>query len=307
MTEATPLILVGIATFRRNALLERCLGSLMAMDLPDVKVRVAIMDNSPDRMAEAVHARWQARSVVPLDYLSEPRQGITEARNGLLEHALSVRATYLAFIDDDETADQGWLCGLYDTLLSSGADVVQGAVRYVPEGATDGEATRITRHPERATVKSVGAGNVLFRTRLYEASGLRFDRRFSLTGGEDYDFFLRCAQAGAVMVWTNTAVVSESVPVHRQSRGYRLRRLFRTRATGAYSDRLRIGGWVVFGHLWRAFMSLIRAGLSLLFLPLAAFGGRRHFQRRAMRTAEHFAKGMGRIVGLLGLNIRMYK
>lgn len=304
---APPLIVIGIATFRRNEMLERCLESLQAIALPEATIRIAIVDNSSNRMAERVCAKWGTQSAFPIDYLSETRQGISEARNALLEHALNANADLLAFIDDDETADPGWLRGLYQTMEAENADVVQGAVRYVPEGAKISNECRVTKRPERSRVKSVAAGNVMFKLSLCREADLRFDRRFSLTGGEDYDFFLRCALAGANMVWTNTAIVSEVVPPYRQTEAYRLKRLFRTRASGAFADRLRLGFRTVPRHLGKGLRGLLQGLGSLVLLPFSLALGVTVFRKRALRTAEHFYKGAGRLVGLLGHGLRMYR
>ena len=58
-----------------------------------------------------------------------------------------------------------------------------------------------TPRKKTGTVCETGAtGNVLFSTRILKESGFRFDERYALSGGEDYEFFRRVHQAGYLMV-----------------------------------------------------------------------------------------------------------
>src|SRR3954453_5478277 len=86
-------------------------------------LRVAVCTNrSPDAVAEALEA---LRAQVPAEALvviasgrqdpvfpSEPRPGLSHARNRALAWAAEVGADVLAFVDDDAVVDPGW----YDAL-----------------------------------------------------------------------------------------------------------------------------------------------------------------------------------------------
>ena len=91
-------ISVCVATYRRPAGLARLLESLQRQKLPDgVSVEIWVVDNDPDSPAIAPPG---------VGWLREPRRNIAHARNRAL---LEARGEWLAFIDDDETADEDWL------------------------------------------------------------------------------------------------------------------------------------------------------------------------------------------------------
>src|SRR3954464_11536071 len=88
-------------------------------------LRVAVCTNrSPDAALEALRDQVpaEALSVVVSGredpaHLSEPRPGLSHARNRALEWAAGAGADVLAFVDDDALVDPGWydaLCARWD-------------------------------------------------------------------------------------------------------------------------------------------------------------------------------------------------
>jgi GT2 family glycosyltransferase len=100
-----PPITVVVCTRGRSVELERCLTSLVKLAYP--RFSIVVVDNAPtsDRSKEVVQRfdRHQVRYVV------EPAPGLSRARN----RGLSVATTdVIAWIDDDEVADENWLAEL---------------------------------------------------------------------------------------------------------------------------------------------------------------------------------------------------
>ncbi|HRP75234.1 MAG TPA: glycosyltransferase family 2 protein [Rhodocyclaceae bacterium] len=304
-----PLVLVGVATFRRKDPLNDCLASLAVQaPHPHCRVVVVVADNNPDGMASEVVNAWQDRFPWPLHYVTEPRQGLAEVRNRIIAHALEIEADYVAFLDDDETADPDWLYHLHDVIATTEAHAVQGAVRYVPLECGGGTPPPFTtEHAELEAVKIPYTNNVIFSATLIRDWGLRFDERFSLTGGEDYDFFLRSHLRGGVHLWTNKALVSEPVPCARQQVSYRLRRVFRSAASKALSERLRIGKSIVVKRIRKSLRQILRGTVNVLLAPLSILMGCASFRSRLFVGCGRVAKGSGGLAGMLGWNIRMYK
>jgi GT2 family glycosyltransferase len=115
-----PPITVVVCTRERPAALATCLDSLLAQEYP--RMRVLVVDNAPtsDATARVVAAREG------VDYLCEPRPGLSRARNA----AVAARPSeILAWIDDDEVADRYWLAEVARALADHPeADVVSGVI-----------------------------------------------------------------------------------------------------------------------------------------------------------------------------------
>ncbi|MEV6305254.1 glycosyltransferase [Actinoplanes sp. NPDC051861] len=120
---AAPEITVVICTRERPGALARCLDSLLAQQYPNF--RVLVVDNAPATEATAEVVRSAARRA-PVEYLREPRAGLSFARNAAVAAA---PGEILAWIDDDETADPHWLAEVARALVDNpGADVVSGVI-----------------------------------------------------------------------------------------------------------------------------------------------------------------------------------
>ncbi|GAA0530098.1 hypothetical protein GCM10010172_08520 [Paractinoplanes ferrugineus] len=116
-----PHITVVVCTRERPGALARCLDSLLVQDYP--AFRVLVVDNAPDSSATAEVVRSAARRG-SVDYLLEPVQGLSFARNAAVRAA---PGEILAWIDDDEVADRHWLAEIARALDDHpAADVVSG-------------------------------------------------------------------------------------------------------------------------------------------------------------------------------------
>ena len=119
-----PTISVVVPTLRRASQLSVLLESLVLQSrAPDFEV--VVVDNDSAGSARLVAERFSHQ--LPLHNVIEPRPGLAFARNRLVAES---RGAFLAFIDDDERADAGWLRALHAAALASGADAVFGTTRY---------------------------------------------------------------------------------------------------------------------------------------------------------------------------------
>jgi glycosyltransferase involved in cell wall biosynthesis len=98
-----PLASVVICTRDRPESLERCLRAALTLEYPHYEI--IVVDNAPksDTTKRAVEKFSGVR------YVLEPEPGLSVARNTALRH---VKGDIVAFLDDDETADNYWLLEL---------------------------------------------------------------------------------------------------------------------------------------------------------------------------------------------------
>lgn len=220
-----PHITVVICTRERPGALARCLDSLLAQQYPGF--RILVVDNAPETGATAEVVRSAARRG-PVDYLVEPRAGLSFARNAAVRAA---PGQILAWIDDDEVADPHWLAEVARALDEHpDADVISGVI--VPaELETDAQLwfeqfgghskgrgfTPAVFSPETAHLQSplyplppFGTGaNMTFRPGVIERIGM-FDTALGAgtpaMGSEDTLAFTQVLLAGGKIVYQPTAV-----------------------------------------------------------------------------------------------------
>ncbi|GGN06910.1 glycosyltransferase involved in cell wall biosynthesis [Actinoplanes campanulatus] len=118
-----PDITVVVCTRERPGALARCLDSLLTQHY--MPARILVVDNAPVTDATAEVARSAARRG-PVDYLLEPKPGLSFARNTA---EAATRGEIVAWIDDDELADRYWLAEVARALVENPeADVVSGVI-----------------------------------------------------------------------------------------------------------------------------------------------------------------------------------
>lgn len=214
-------------------------------------VEVVVVDNDPEGSARGVVAEFATGHPFRVSYFGCIRVGVSAARNAAIDWASS--ASLLVFIDDDEWADDRWLCTLLSCPRQNPIGVVQGAVRtLIPEGGPDWAADaagpfRSRSVTEARLLRTAFAGNVLIDLARLRDEGFRFDDRFGRVGGEDTEFFARLSHAGWTIVAAPDAVVYEDVPLERQTLAWVWHRHFRSAATWVVVEReiLQSPGWRV--------------------------------------------------------------
>lgn len=309
--EAQPAVRVAVcvATYRRPVMLGRLLESLGAQRIGrrEVEVRVHVVDNDAAESARAVVEGFrEAGFPWPLRYEVEPDRNIALARNRGVRDALGEGADWVAFIDDDETADPAWLDELLEVAHRHGAEVVGGAIvprfeegtpDWVMRGGFFDEAALPTGSPLRMAY----TGNALIAAARLPTEDPPFDPAFGRSGGEDSHFFLRLREGGATMVRANEAVTEEWVPVTKATAGWIVRRAFRVGAATTACERSVLP--LHRGVLPRAAKGVVRLVEGLVRLPVGALAGPGP-RVAALRKVAH---GAGCLAGLFGLVYREYE
>ncbi len=299
-------VAVCIASFRRPDRLAVLLVSLARQRFSQVPApdwRVIVIDNDADGSARPA---CDAFTAVRLDYVREPRQGLSYARNAAIVAALDLDV--LAFIDDDEIASEQWLDSLLKVRADSGAEAVVGSVTYVlPETAPawvqrGGFFKSLPLLGDGTEALARGSHNLMLACDFLRRSGMRFDLRFNRAGGEDEFFFRTAIRAhGLRVAAAPAAVVEETVPANRVTLGWLLRRKFRYGNTLARCEVLHHAG--AGSLLVRAMKG---AGRMMMGVVIAAAGC---VTIRADRTASGLAMssfGLGMIAGLGGFTQESY-
>ncbi|RHZ93758.1 glycosyltransferase [Cereibacter sphaeroides] len=232
-------IAIGICTFRRPGI-AATLASLGALRWPEgMSGLVIVADNDETPSArETVHAAAKGLSL-PVCYLHAPARNISVARNAILEAAEARGIERLAFLDDDEMVEPGWIAALTEALARTGTEAVLGPVRAEHGAEAPAWMRESAIHDTRPTflsdgsIKSGYSCNVLMDLTAPALEGLRFDPARGRSGGEDTAFFEAMLRRGGRLGFAPDALVRETVPTDRARLGWLLRRRFRMGQTHA--------------------------------------------------------------------------
>ena len=234
-------ISICISTYKRITL-QQTLASLNELTCPpNYQIEICIVDNDAESSAEKIVSDFSSISQYTVLYIVEAQKGLTYARNSSVKLA---SGEWLAFIDDDETAEVDWICSLLNAAKTYNADAVLGRVitiypssspSWIVAGNLFGKPLPVT-----GTEMTTGStANALVRKESLPNTVEPFDLQYNLTGGEDSDLFHRMYLSGKKIITSREAVVSETVEVNRLNLSFLLKKARRIGATyqSIYIDR----------------------------------------------------------------------
>jgi hypothetical protein len=299
-------VTVAVPTYRRPDDL-RALLPMLVEQAREVEaggrhaVEVLVVDNDPAGGAATTVAEVPAPE---LRYVTEPTPGIAAVRNRALAEAAG--STLLAFLDDDERPQPGWLAALLDTWAATGAAAVAGVVVSEFAGELDpwiraGDFFVRRRRPTGTPLQVAACGNLLLDLDRVRALGLHFEPALGLGGGEDTLFSRALVRAGGRIVWCDESRAVDRVPVERMTRSWVLTRAWshgnaavltelRLAADAAARRRVRATG------LGRGLVRLAGGGVRWSWGRLT--GSDRH-EARGLRTLLRGAGMVGAVCGLV--------
>lgn len=294
-----------VCTYRRPVGLRRLLDAVARIRTERVeRLEIVIVDNDPDGSARATIDTIQGMPFA-MRYVHEPRRGISFARNRAVAEA-DAASDWIAFLDDDEAPEPGWLDELLRVQAEHAADVVAGPVlpRFeapAPRWMMRGRFHERARHATGAALPYADTCNVLVRASLFRAIPAPFAPSLALSGGEDTHFFLRVARAGHRIVWADDAVAWEWVPPSRVRLAWLLRRAFRCGNSWAVLERELDPGLRIRAR--RVLRGGGRIARGALLLPVALVRGR-HAVVDALRG---ICFGAGSLAGVAGYRYDEYR
>lgn len=220
-------VTICMCTYRRPAAFE-ALASFETLSDLSGDVRVVVIDNDDTDILRAQFEDFAKRYSYPLQYVHAPARNISIARNAALD---ATDTRWMAFIDDDETADPRWLATLLQCRDRGVAIIGQCIAVYGAE--LPSWAARCDFHSNRIRGDAANAytSNALLDMDFVRRHTLRFRVELGLTGGEDSVFFRQMKEAGGMIAYCPEAVVYEPVPPQRATMSWVRRRMYRAGQT----------------------------------------------------------------------------
>jgi hypothetical protein len=282
---------IVIPTQRRARGLEVAARSVFAQAGGDfAAMELVIVDNDQAPSAQALAAALAREAPLPVIYAHEGRPGVATARNAGLAAA---RGAFIAFLDDDEEAPEGWLAALMAAQKRYDADVVFGPVRARAPNAPSGLRDYFERFFSR---QGPAASGVIGH---YFGCGDRLVRNH--TGGEDDLLFGEMKRGGKRFAWASEAYVWEDPAPDRLTLAYTIPRAFAygqgppsACAIREPPDRLGVARWMVIGAMQ-----------SLVFGPVALLAWLARRPRRA-EALDRAARGLGKVLWWGPFKIHFY-
>ncbi len=297
---------IAIVTCLRPAGLARLLEALRHCRLPSPACTVLVVDNDPARGAEPLVTAAAAGYPLPLAYLHEPRPGVVFGRNAAIAHAPGAR---LAFIDDDEEPEAGWLVALAAAMDAGRAQAVSGPVRPIfakPMPAWFSEAFALCYVRPRADGSTVElmAGNLLLDRAFLARHGLRFPEALATHGAEDTALSALLLEAGGRLAWAANARVQEHISAERLTLAWLLARWYRYGMSDVRIELLRQAS--LRARLRALGRGALRVGGGALLLALALPRLALARPGPAVRRGYTIMRGLGMIAAGIGIRSEPY-
>lgn len=287
-------VTICICTYRRPVLLDRLLRH--AQDLrhgSGLVLDIVVVDNDDMPTAKEIVERHRSAGKLPILYLHEARKSISLARNLAVAAA---KGDYIAFIDDDEFPEPGWIEAHMQCLEDWPVDGVLGPVIPYFEDPPPSWILKgkLAERPRHATGTSIGqedmrTGNAVLRRSLFHEDRYPFALKWGITGGGDTDFFERMVKRGRKFVWCDEGRVFETIPPERLRVSYYLKRgLLRGYVNSRKAPAVSLD----------TAKSIAASLVYTAVLPFLPLFGMRVFFKMLVSDCDH----IGRLLGLLGIN-----
>lgn len=209
-----------ISTYNNAASLLRTLDSVAKQDYDKKEWECVIVNNnSTDDTAARVAAFIKEHSDLNIRLVEESQQGLSFARNrGIAES----KGRFVAFIDDDETINEGFVSAYIDVFHNHGAFVAAGALKVCYDSKRPKWMSHYTEkmianpfdlgNSVVTITKSVTptGGNMAFNRDVFNLYG-NFDtdlgrKGSELFGGEENDIFARIRDLGERVFYVPQAI-----------------------------------------------------------------------------------------------------
>ncbi|MBW3084568.1 hypothetical protein KEM60_00756 [Austwickia sp. TVS 96-490-7B] len=233
-----PDVVVGIPTYHRPEGLRRLLRSLR----PEIHGRAAVIIADNGCRTDTTAIADSELSSIPHLVIPVPQSGVSQARNALIDTAISrfPQWQWLMMLDDDGWVTPGWLDHLLKAGLTYNADLIGGVVdqrlsQHPSRIVRNSPAAEMSPFPTGLVPHLAGAQNIGIRRRIVDdLPAPWFDPKLGQIGSEDTDFFTRVSLHGGILAWSAEAVVVEPVPTARLSPKMLLKRAYHANTVNAH-------------------------------------------------------------------------
>jgi len=301
-------IAVCVITYGRPAGLIRLLESLekqVFIKCAEPDWKIVVVDNDSSALNRQYIENLALSFPTGISYGVEPTRGIASARNTAVQLAGDV--DYIAFVDDDEVAEDNWLDELLSIMDTYEVDVVCGPVlplfETTPESwIVKGRFFERNRHPTGTEIDYGRTGNVLISSKWFSPTEKPFSESLNLTGGEDTLFFRQIHGKGARFVWADDAIVQEFVPPQRANKEWLIRRSKRLGNTISLVENLEKRS--KFSRIIRIVKCAEHFAVGVvLIIPATIISGRVGL----VRSLCMINRAIGELLGITGRSYEIYK
>ena len=225
---------IVISTYNNAVSLIRTLQSVVGQDADKSLWECVVVNNaSTDDTTSRFAAFANEYKDINLRMVEEPQQGLSYARNRGIKES---KGSFIAFIDDDETINEGFVSAYLDASHNHGAFTAAGKVIACYETARPKWMSHYTEkmiaNPidlgnEVVTITSTvtpAGGNMAFNREIFALYG-GFDTSLgrkggTLLGGEENEFFSRIRNLGERVYYTPNAIVYHHIPERKLTPEY---------------------------------------------------------------------------------------
>jgi glycosyltransferase involved in cell wall biosynthesis len=243
-----PFVSVIIPTYNRAATLSITLESLVEQTYPKHKYEIVVVDNNSSDTTRRVVEQWQQKSLVPIKYLFEKRQGVHFARNVALGIS---KGEILYYTDDDMIADNNLLIEIvkpfaYDSRVAAVTGRVLPKWKQQPPdwvvNLCSNWLLSLHDRPERLIIAPYDCGvfschQALRRSAFIESGGFNPEN----TAGEwigdgETGMNIKLQRLGYWFCYTSASVTHHMIPLERMSQKYLNKRLANQGNCDSYTD-----------------------------------------------------------------------
>jgi glycosyltransferase involved in cell wall biosynthesis len=300
------IVSIIVPTQRRPEPLARAVRSCFGQTgIPLDALELIVVDNDVPPSASPLAEALAREAPFPLIYVHEPRPGVANARNAGVAKA---RGAFIAFLDDDEEAPEGWLAALMDAQSRFDADLVFGPVRARLPDSIQTHRDYLEHFFSRKDSAAAGpidhyygCGDSLVRRAALPDRPRPFSDARNHIGGEDDLLFSEMRTHGARMVWAPDAWVWEHPAPSRMNLKYAIRRAFvygqgapGNCANAIPPDRLGVAGWMIQGLAQAGIFGILALVQWLIRAPRRAY------------VLDRAARGLGKTFWWSPFKIRLY-
>lgn len=227
------LLTIAVCTYNRAELLRECLQSLTQQSVESDNFKILVVDNNSSDDTRTV-CDTMGRHFKNFEYLFEPKQGLSAARNAAWNHTAT---PWIAFFDDDALASCQWVETILETIDEYNFDCFGGpfypwyrdgkARWFLDEYASNHE---LFKYQQATTLEKehIAGCNMVFRRAVFDKIG-GFSEEIGMAGhmvayGEETQLQNRLRNAGMTVGYIPKLQIKHYIQPSRQTFRWQLKR-----------------------------------------------------------------------------------